>query len=278
VNGAPPSGTITVSYKTGGGASGNVDANRLVVVEGSFVDAHGRPVRVLATNPAPAEGGTDRQNIAAAKLLAPESLRAVTRSVAREDFEIHARRIPGVARALMLTSNEDPTIEENSGVLYVIPTGGGLPTPALKNLVLKQVTEVYPCTLTFQVRVQDPVYRSLDVAARVFLRQGAAPGVVRDRVRANLAAMFRVSALDGTPNPLVDFGFNVRDGEGNPAGEIAWSDVFDVIRDTDGVRKMGDGPFDLRLNGLPADVKIARKEFPILRTVTLTNGDTGALL
>ncbi len=278
VNGAPPSGTIAVTYKAGGGAVGNVDANRLVVVEGSVVDAHGRPVRVIATNPSPAEGGTDRQTVAAAKLLAPEGLRALTRSVAREDFEIHARRIPGVARALMLTSNEDLSIEENSGVLYVIPTAGGLPTPALKNLVLKQVTEVYPCTLTFQVRVQDPVYRAIDVEARVFLRQGATPGVVRDRVRANLTAMFRITAPDGTANPLIDFGFNVRDAMGSPAGEIAWSDVFDVIRDTDGVRKMGDGPFDLKLNGLPADVKIALKEFPILRTVTLTNGDTGALL
>jgi hypothetical protein len=278
VNGAAPSGTIAVTHKTGGGAAANVDANRLVVVDGNFVDAHGRAVRILATNAAPAEGGADRQTVAAAKLLAPENLRALTRSVAREDFEIHARRISGVARALMLTSNEDSSIEENSGVLYVIPTGGGLPTPALKNLVFRQVTEVYPCTLTFQVRVQDPVYRSLDVDARIFLRQGATPGVVRDRVRANLAEMFRLSAPDGSPNPLVDFGFNVRDGEGNPAGEIAWSDVFNVIRDTEGVRKMGDGPFDLKLNGLAGDVKIAKKEFPLLRRVTLSNGDTGELL
>ena len=36
----------------------------------------------------------------------------------------------------MLTSNEDASIDENAGVLYVIPQGGGLPTPALKNLVL----------------------------------------------------------------------------------------------------------------------------------------------
>ena len=178
----------------------------------------------------------------------------------------------------MLTSNEDPSIAENSGVLYVIPTGGGLPTPALKNLVLKQVTEVYPCTLTFQVSVQDPVYRAIDVDARIFLRQGGTPGVVRDRVRASLASMFRISADDGSPNPLVDFGFNVRDANGSPAGEVAWSDVFNAIRDTDGVRKMGDGPLDLKLNGLPADVKIALKEFPVLRAVRLTNGDTGALL
>ena len=39
-----------------------------------------------------------------------------------------------------------------------------MPTPALKNLVLQQVTEVYPCTLTFQVSVQDPVYKLVDVA------------------------------------------------------------------------------------------------------------------
>jgi len=278
VNGAPPTGTINVQYKTGGGALGNVDANRLVVVEGVFVDATGRAVRVTATNPAPAEGGTDRQTVASAKQLAPESLRALTRSVAREDFEIHARAVPGLARALMLTSNEDRSIPENSGVLYVVPENGGLPTPALKNIVRRQVTEVYPCTLTFQVSVQDPVYRFVDVEARIFLRQGASPGVVRDAVRANLHEMFRITRADGTPNTLIDFGFNVRDAEGNPDGEVAWSDVLDVIRDTAGVRKLGDGPFDLKLNGLPADVKLALKEFPVLRNVTLVDGDSGMLL
>ncbi|MFI5301620.1 MAG: baseplate J/gp47 family protein [Polyangiales bacterium] len=278
VNGAPPTGTIVVRYKTGGGVVGNVDPGRLVVVEGSFADAHGRPARVLVTNQDRAEGGTERQTVAAAKLLAPVSLRALTRSVAREDFEIHARRLPGVARALMLTSNEDPTIPENSGILFIIPTGGGLPTPALKNVVLTQVTETYPCTLTFQVVVQDPIYRPLDISTRVFLRPGAVPSVVRDRIRASLAAMFRVTAPDGTPNPSVDFGFNVRDADGNPAGEVAWSDVFDAICETNGVRKMGDGAFDLKINGLPADVQLGLKEFPILRTVTITSGDTGALL
>jgi hypothetical protein len=75
----------------------------------------------------------------------------------------------------MLTSNEDPTIAENTGILYVIPQSqapGAMPTPALKNLVLQQVTEVYPCTLTFQVSVQDPVYKTVDVAARIFLFGG----------------------------------------------------------------------------------------------------------
>jgi len=277
-SGAPPTGTVTVTYKTGGGAAGNVDAGRIVVVEGTFTDAHGRAAQVSVTNPDPASGGTDRQSVASAKLLAPESLRTLTRSVTREDFEVNARRVPGVARALMLTSNEDPTVPENSGVLYVIPQGGGVPTPALKNLVLAQVTEVYPATLTFQASVQNPVYKKVDIEARIYLRQGHAPATVRERIKTNLTAMFRVSEADGTPNPLVDFGFNVKDADGNPAGEVAWSDVFNVIRDTEGVRKIGDLHGDLKLSGLPADVKLAIKEFPVLGTLTLTNGDTGGVL
>jgi hypothetical protein len=281
VNGSSASGTVSVAYKSGGGGAGNVDAERIAVLEGAFKDAYGNAVQVSVRNPRPASGGTDRQTVASAKMLAPESLRALTRSVAREDFEIHARRLPGVARALMLTSNEDATIAENSGILYIIPrsaAGPTLPTPALKNLVLRQVTEVYPCTLTFQVSVQDPVVRSIDVVARIFLRQGVSKNDVRDRVRANLTSYFRVVEPDGTPNPLVDFGFNLKDGEGNPAGEIAWSDVFDVIRDTPGVRKIGDSRLDLTLNGLPSDVKLAVREFPALGNVRLLDGDTGALL
>jgi len=277
-SGAPPTGTVEITYKTGGGAGGNVEAGSLVVIEGAFTDVHGHPVQISVTNAEPATGGADRQSVASAKLLAPESLRTLTRTVTREDFEINARRVPGVARALMLTSNEDASIDENAGILYVIPEGGGLPTPALKNAVLAQVTDVYPHTLTFQIAVQSPVYKNVDVEARVYLRQGFAKATVRDRIKANLEAMFQGSEADGTPNPLVDFGFNIKDAGGNPVGEIAWSDVFNVIRDTDGVRKIGDRHGDLKLNGLPADIKLGIKEFPLLGTVALTDGDTGGLL
>jgi hypothetical protein len=277
-NGLPPSGTLSITYKTGGGESGNVDAHRLVVVEGNFHDAFGTAVQVLVDNPAPATGGYERESVASAKLRAPESIRAQKASIAREDFEIHARQVPGVARALMLTSDEDRTIAENSGILYVIPTAGGLPTPALRSAVLRMVTETYPCLLTFQASVQNPVYRPIDVEARVFLRAGQAPAVVRERIRANLQAHFRVSEPDGTPNLNVDFGYYVRDADGNPSAEVAWSDVFDVVRDTDGVRKVGDGPYDLKLNGLNTDVRLHIREFPVLRQVVLIDGASGGLL
>jgi uncharacterized phage protein gp47/JayE len=268
--GAPPTGTVRITYRTGGGTRGNVDANRIVVLEGAFTDAHGRPARVAVTNPAPATGGAERESVASARLRAPESLRALTRTVSREDFEINARRVPGVARALMLTSNEDSTIAENSGVLYVIPEGGGMPTPALKNAVRRQVTEVQPCTLTFQVSVQDPAYKVVNVEARVFLREGHAPATVRDRLRASLADLFRIARPDGTPNADIGFGLHVR--------EVAWSDVFNAIRDTEGVRKIGDGAADLRLNGLPRDVVLRVHEFPVLGTVAAIDAATGAYL
>ena len=273
--GLPPSGTITALYKTGGGAAGNVESGRLVVVEGSFKDAFGRPVQVTARNSAPASGGTDRQTVASAKLLAPESLRVLTRTVSREDFEINARRLPGVARALMLTRNEDRSVRENAGILYVVPKGGGPPSPALKDEVRRQVTEVFPCTLTFQVDVQDPVYQAIDVAARVYVRPGEPKALVAKRLRDGLDAFFRISEPDGTPNPNVDFGFNVKGDDGAPAAEVAWSDVLNVVRDTPGVRKVGDGRQDCTLNGRPEDVLLGVREFPVLGTVTLLDGETG---
>jgi hypothetical protein len=275
VNGALPFGTITVNYKTGGGASGNVNVGTLTKVDGSFTDDHGNPVTISATNPQAASGGTDRQTIAQIQALAPESIRVLSRSVTREDFEINARRVPGVARALMFTSNEEGGIAENTGILFVIPQGGGLPSQALKDAVLQQVTVVFPCTLTFQVSVQDPAYLAVDVQATVFLRQGANAATVRTAILTALANFFAVSLADGTPNPTVDFGFNIKDANGDSVDEIAFSDVFDVVHDVPGVRKIGDKPDDFLLNGVRQDVHISGRQFPTLGVVTLLNGDTG---
>jgi len=275
VNGAIPSGTITVRYKTGGGAKGNVNAGTLTKLESSFTDDAGNAVTVSVTNPQPASGGTDRQTLAQIRVLAPESVRVLNRTVSREDFEINARRLAEVARALMLTSNEDAGVAENTGILYVIPRGGGVPSQALKDAVEQQVTVVYPSTLTFQVSVQDPVYLTVDVEATVYLRQGANAATVKAAIVKALQEFFAVSLSDGTPNPNVDFGWNLKDAEGNPAGEIAFSDVFNAVRDVSGVRKIGDGAGDFLLSGSREDLSIGVREFPVLGEVSLVNGDTG---
>jgi hypothetical protein len=273
-NGLPPTGTLAFTYKTGGGARGNVEAGTLTVVDTPIFDAAGQPVTVRATNPVRATGGVDRESLAHAKRMAPRMLRAPTRSVAREDFEIHALGVPGVARALMLTSNEDPTIAENAGDLLVIPHGGGPPSQALLDAVLHQVTVIYPSTLTFVVRTVPPRYRVVDLAARLTLRAATAPADVGRRLRDRLAAFFAPSLPDGTPNPDVDFGFHLR-VDGALDGRLAWSDLANLVLDTPGVRKLAAGAVDLTLSGEPADVPLAIREFPVLGDVVLIRADTG---
>ena len=273
VNGTIPSGDGEVSYKTGGGVSGRVEAGALVNVEGSFFDSLGNPVRVSSTNASKSSGGYDRESLTQIKTLAPLSLRTSNRTVAREDFEINALRVPGVSRAFMLTSNEDVGIQENRGILLIIPEGGGDPSTALKAAVLTMVTVTYPCTLTFQVSVQNPVYKAVNVLARIAVANGYAPATAAASVRAALAAFFAESDADGVPNTNVDFGGKVLDNEGNVSPELAFSDVHNAVRDVAGVRKVVAGQF--LLNGSAADVTLTTREFPTLGTVTLIDDATG---
>ncbi len=275
-NGLVPTGTITIDYKTGGGSIGNVEANTLESIEGSFTDALSNPVAVTVTNAVKASGGIDRQTVDLARILAPESLRVINRTVAKEDYEINARSVPGVARALMVTSNEDPGVSENTGNLIIIPVGGGLPTSTLKDQVLAKVTIELPNTLTFLTIMTDPSFKTVSVDATVFLKEGANAATVKTAIETALASFFAISNPDGTPNTNVDFGINIRDASGGPALELAWSDVFNVVRDVPGIRKVDDDSFDLA--GVPDDIALLPVEFPVLGTITLTNGDTTAPL
>lgn len=278
VAGKIPTGLIQVGYKTGGGTSGNVEEGAIQRVDKSYVDSLSNTVRMTVTNVAAASGGTDRETVAQIKQYAPESLRTLTRTVSREDYETNAKRVTGVARALMLTSNELEAIDENAGLLYVVPTGGGLPTTTLKASVLTMVTETYPNTLTFYTEVRDPVYKTIDVQATVFLFSGHSPVVVDARIRLALQYFFDLNNIDGSENQSINFGYYMQDSEGNPVNEIAWSDIFNVVRDCRGVRKIGDSLGSFLLNGLRLDVDLSPYEFPKLGTVTLINGETGSPL
>lgn len=281
INGEIPQGSIVVNYTTGGGATGNVEPNTIRTVVGSFTDVLANTVTVTVNNDVAADGGIDRQSNESIKVQTPESLRVLTRTVAREDYEIAATtKIASVARALMLTSDQDLSIDENTGFLFIIPVSGSTPSQALKNQVAAIFTTRFedgglPKTVTFTLNVADPVYLDIDVFAVVFLEQGANPATVDSGVRSDLADYFAVLNDDQTPNTNVDFGFNLKNADGTPAAEIAHSDVFDVISANNGVRKLGDSLTEQTLNGLHRDVTLSLREFPRLGTVTLINGDTG---
>ena len=278
VNGAIPTGNIVVQYKTGGGANGNVEAAAVKRIDGSFTDTHGNPVQVSVTNAVKAAGGRARMTNNAIKQRAPASVRAPVNSIAREDFVINAMRLPAVARALMLTSNQDLTVPENTGHLYVIPTGGGYPSAALKAAVKVQVTETYPSPLTFVVETLDPVYRQVDIGATIYRSQGFTGAAVKAAVQSALATYFAVLNTDGTINDKIDFGGNIVNAAGAVDPTLAWSDIENVVRDTLGVRKVDAGPLGFLLNGLRSDVTLAPAEFPTLGVLTLIDGDTGLVI
>lgn len=277
INGQIPSGTIAVEYKTGGGLAGRVEAGKLTKLEGNPTDAFGNPVTIGVTNVLKSDGGADRQSNESIRQLAPESVRVSDRTVAREDFEIVAKKVPTVSRALMVTKNEDPGISENSGILFLVPPGSGTVSQGTIDAVTAQFL-IFPYTTTFQLAVQGAAYLVVNVRARIFLAKGAVPATVKAAVVASLGAFFAVEDDEGTPNPLIDFGFNYKDANGDPDGFLALSDVFNVVRDTVGVRKVDPSDNGFQLNGLPTDLAIENKQFPKLGTITLIDADLGVEL
>lgn len=276
VQGVIPLGSITVNYKTGGGARGNVVAGALTRVLDQAVNVNGAPVSLSATNVTRSSIAVDRASNEKIKQDAPRQNRVKINSVAREDFVINAERLSGVARALFVTKNEDPAVPENTGILVPIPVGGGAPSIGLKAAILHQLTVTYPPTTTFTVLVRDPDYLTINHSAVLYFSKGAVPAKVKASIRALLETFYAPTNADGTINTLVDFGANILDVNGNISPLISWSDIFNLIRDTPGVRKIDAGASGLLLNGLRQDVSLGLRQFPQLGTFTVINGDTGA--
>jgi len=281
INGEAPSGAANVTYKTGGGSDGNVDANTLDEFRDTnrFDTVGLETVQLLVRNPLAASGGVDRMSVEEARVAIPASLRTIgNRSVTQTDFEDNARKVRGVARAMMLTSDNDPSIPENSGLLFIVPVGGGLPSAALKTEVEDFINSDFPPTLTFTFSVEDPTLLIISIAATVFLNQGVTEPEARTAIEESYDSFFALLNSDGSQNTQIDFGFKIRTNvmpPGSGIGELPFSDLFNALRDAtkpDGtlaLRKVDEDTFT------PTnDVLLADREFPVLGSITLTNGDT----
>lgn len=306
--GAIPTGTITVTYRTGGGLAGNVPAGAIKVLDGTWTDGAGNPVTITVTNAATAEGGDDRESVAEARDRIPRAVRTVSVAVAREDFEDGALEVSGVARALCLTSEEDLTVPVNTKILYVVPTAGGEPSEGLKTAVKAQFlqqtgypTPPYRAAQNEILRVQTPLYTTITPRVRLYLRSGVTPTAGAAAVRAALTDFFAptitaarlvvlapdiakargiTTSMGATviANPLVDFGYNLQDADGEPFPGYAFSDIYNLIRDVPQVARIAGDTEGLLLNGAAQDVAIAAWGFPVLGDVTIIDAKTSATL
>lgn len=291
VTGAIPHGELTVNYKIGGGLKGNVEVDHITIVEDAVFYSDSQPAPVSVTNLQAASGGADRMSLAEARMLAPASLRVLTRTVTKEDFETVAKSVRGVARALMVTSNEFAGIQENTGRLYIVAQGAKLasgriapdaPSQALLDAVKAEIDTNKPSTITFSYVMYAAAFKSVSIRTRIYLKQGASGATVGGLIRAALADFFAAQLPEGIDNPDIDFGANLKDVEGTIQGELAWSDVFNAIRDVEGIRKVDEGAQGLLFNTgsgwLRSSVVLLPIEFPKLSSVDITDADTGAAL
>lgn len=302
-SGVIPLGNVQITYTTGGGAEGNVEPGSLEVLDGPFFDEFGNPVQISVTNVLEASGGEPRQSNADIRQQAPRQLRVLERAVAREDYEIVADDVPGVARSLHLTRNEDEGVAENAGILFVVPSGGGTASQALLDEVEGRfaIDGSHPSFNTYNLRVQSVVYQPIDHYVLAYRSEDVTTEQLKSAITAALdefysveitadrliaiapkaAQKLNITAADGTSlivNPLVNFGFYFKDADGNSTNELAWSDVFNLIRDLDEVRKL-DASDGLLLDGLRSDVPIGTYRFPQRGDeLVIVDGDTGQVI
>jgi len=182
----PPAGSvISATYRIGGGLAGNVPGNTVrTFVNAPQLAALGATV----TNPDPATGGAEREDIAHAVRHAPAVFRSLRRAVTTADYEALALSFEGVGKVRAVGTSW------NQVTLYVAPDGkGGKVSDVLEagligyfedKRMLNQIVEIadvdyVPIYLTAQVAVES-FYLPDDVLARVQL--AAADLLAFDRV------------------------------------------------------------------------------------------------
>lgn len=287
--GAVPGGLVTFEWKTGGGRAGRVDAGKLTRIPGVWKDSLGNVVRLTVTNPERSTPAEDREGIESIRMRAPQVVRTQTRAVSREDFEISAEQVPGVVRALYVTNNEIVGIEENTGILYVVPSGLGEAPDELLDEVRARFAEggETPKHTTHRLDVRGALYLPVTGVARVILSRAskatpAAKAAVGAAARAAWVGFFAPEIQTATdewvPNPSVDFGLYYANSDGTPTGYLAWSDPLEAILGVPGITKVDAGGLGFTLNGVRADVPIHPVHFPVDGGFTLIDVETGEQL
>lgn len=242
----PESSSIAVSYRTTLGTRGRVRRGRLRRLSGSFTTTGGLPVEPTVNNAGDSSGGTDRETIEHARYAAPEALRATTRTVAREDYQLHAQEVSGVARALCHTRVEDSGLPLLMHRVYVVPTGAGTADAALLADVETYLTVTKPCVAGIALRAVSAVYRTQVVSATLYARTGSDAAALRTAAIAAVRHLFDPEARDADGDYLARFGHCVP----RSAIDAALQDLLGIKR--------------VSLTSPSSDAAFAVHEFPAL--------------
>jgi hypothetical protein len=203
----PPAGVrLLATYRTGGGALGNVGAGQITVI------SRAPQLQLLGAkviNRVPASGGADRESIEQAVRFAPTVFSSMQRAVTADDYVALAQLFPGVSKARAVAESW------NTITLFIAPQGEGEePSDILQRDLLAYFEDKR--MLTTEIRIKSPDYIHLEIQIEI----GAKPYFRNVDVEA---------AAVSTMNDL--FAFDKADF----AQTLYLSKVFEALEALDGV-------------------------------------------
>jgi predicted phage baseplate assembly protein len=200
------------SYRTGGGANGNVTRGALSILKSSI------PFVARVENRRPARGGVDPEDIDNARVRGPMLLRTGSRAVTAEDYEHLAKEAaPDVARVRCVPAGAGA---EAGGVrVLVVPAvpedeqlrfESLIPPEALVRTIAEHLDRRR--VVGARLVVEPPAYQGVTIVAKVLSTATADPNRVQ---RESLEALYRFfhPVLGGASGDGWPFGRQVHQGE-----------------------------------------------------------------
>lgn len=211
--------TVAITYRTGGGSSGNISAQSLNTMLDSNV------IVTSVTNPADFSGGADEQSIEQLRQLIPASLRTLDRAVTGPDHsDILVSNFSEVFAASTELNTTDPGVDIN---IYVVPQGLGIQKIS-DNIILRNRLASFldrRKMVTVQFQILDAFGVEALVSFEVFITDTTSKNTVRQAIVTALTQFFNLSS--GGPQGA-GIGF---------AEPILLKDVGNLIENIDGVER-----------------------------------------
>lgn len=291
INGVIPTGTITATYRTGGGVDGQISSTGINwTVLDTIYDALGAQAFVTFTSTTATVGGTDEMSVDEAKVRGPLAIRTNKRTVNEPDFEYVATKKLGLARASLLTSEHDSAIPEDYARLYLIAYGtaytdSGYYPPAAPTsadltamaALVDQDTGEYPQLMSMSLSILSYLTTSVNIKVRIYKEANYTAATVKLNITSELQKWFAVADENRVPLYNVNWGFKLLGTDGYPDYRLMWSKIFNVVNDTAGVREISAQTDNLLLNDGHFSVTLEPARFPILGSVQVFDLDNGGV-
>lgn len=163
---------LYISYMYNLGSNGKVGAGELTRVsfeEGGILgqDGETKITRLTVTNKSPSTGGSDPESSREIVENAPSVIKANDRAVTLEDYEVLAKKIPGVKEAIAYDIKNAPDMCLYYEVKVLIIPDSGEVTSTLKSDVYNYLSSksIPPVVLT----ILSPKYQPIDIYAKVVI-------------------------------------------------------------------------------------------------------------